>query len=120
MEVKTLGLPLAPAVDWDIFEGEVHAAEVVDASEARDVRVWDVTFRPGARTTVHSHTVDQILYIVSGHGFVQTEGQAPRAVFAVGGAGAQAISAARKPSVASPTKVGRPARARWRGSMGKV
>ena len=80
MLVKSLGLPLAPVVDWEIFEGKVRAEEVVDGSEASDLRIYDVTFRPGARTTVHSHTVDQVLYIVSGHGFVQTEGGEERAV----------------------------------------
>lgn len=80
MLVKSLGLPLAPVVDWEIFEGEVHCAEVVDEHAARDLRIYDVTFRPGARTTLHSHTVDQVLHIVSGHGFVQTEGEPIRPV----------------------------------------
>lgn len=80
MDVKSLGLPLAPAVDWDIFEGDVRCAEVVTAADAADLRLYDVTFRPGARTTMHSHTVDQVLYVVSGHGFVQTEGGEARPV----------------------------------------
>ena len=80
MDVKSLGLPLAPVVDWEIFSGEVRCAEVVDGSEASELRIYDVTFRPGARTTMHSHTVDQVLYIVSGHGFVQTEGGDERPV----------------------------------------
>jgi quercetin dioxygenase-like cupin family protein len=78
--VKSLGLPLPPIVDWEIFEGEVRCAEVVDASEASAVRIWDVYFRPGGRTPMHAHTVDQILHIVTGHGFVQAEGEAPRDV----------------------------------------
>ena len=80
MEVKTLGLPLAPIVDWDIFEGDVRCTEVVDASDASDLRIYDVTFPLGGRTPMHSHTVDQVLYIVSGHGFVQTEGLEERPV----------------------------------------
>ena len=80
MKVKTLGLPLAPVVDWDIFEGDVRCAEVVDGSEASDLRIYDVTFPLGGRTPMHSHTVDQVLYIVSGHGFVQTEGGEARPV----------------------------------------
>jgi quercetin dioxygenase-like cupin family protein len=78
--VKSLGLPLAPVVDWDIFEGGVRCAQVVDGSEASDLRIYDVTFPLGGRTTMHSHTVDQVLYIVSGHGFVQTEGREARPV----------------------------------------
>jgi len=80
VEVKTLGLPLAPVVDWDIFEGDVRCAEVVDGSAASDLRIYDVTFPPGGRTPMHSHSVDQVLYIVSGHGFVQTEGRDARSV----------------------------------------
>lgn len=80
MHATSLGLPLPPVVDWDIFEGEVRCAEVVGAGQAAQIRIWDVHFRPGARTTMHAHTVDQILHIVSGHGFVQTEGAEPRAV----------------------------------------
>jgi quercetin dioxygenase-like cupin family protein len=80
VHVKSLGLPLAPVVDWDIFEGDVRCAEVVDGSEASDLRIYDVTFPPGGRTPMHAHTVDQVLYIVSGHGFVQTEGGSERPV----------------------------------------
>ena len=80
MIFTTLGLPLAPLVDWDIFEGDVRCEEVVSADAASLLRIWDVSFRPGAKTTVHSHTVDQVLYVVSGHGFVRTEGEDERAV----------------------------------------
>lgn len=73
MEVKTLGLPIAPKVDWEIFEGDVRALEVVSGDDARDLRIYDVSFPVGARTTWHSHTVDQVLYVVSGHGVVATE-----------------------------------------------
>jgi quercetin dioxygenase-like cupin family protein len=80
VHVKSLGLPLPPIVDWDVFEGDVRSAAVVDGSEASEVRIWDVHFPPGGRTKMHMHTVDQILYIVAGHGFVQIEGEDPRAV----------------------------------------
>lgn len=80
MQVKSLGFPLPPIVDWEIFEGVVRCDEVVAAGDARDVRAYDVHFAAGGRTTMHAHTVDQILYVVAGHGFVQTEGEAPRAV----------------------------------------
>ena len=80
MLVKSPGLPLPPVVDWDIFEGEVRCAEAVDATEASDLRIWDVHFSPGGRTAMHTHTVDQILYIAAGHGFVQVEGEEARLV----------------------------------------
>ena len=70
--VMTSGRPFAPAVDWEIFEGRVHAAELVGADSSQ-IRVYDVTFRTGARTAWHSHTVDQLLVITAGHGIVATE-----------------------------------------------
>jgi quercetin dioxygenase-like cupin family protein len=80
MRVKTLGRPLPPIVDWEIFEGQVRCTQVVDADEASDLRIWDVHFLPGGRTTMHTHTVDQVLYIAAGHGFVQIEGEEPIAL----------------------------------------
>jgi quercetin dioxygenase-like cupin family protein len=73
MQIKSLGAPFAPAVDWPIFEGEVHAATVVDQGDARALRIYDVTFRAGARTVWHTHTVDQVLVITAGHGIVATK-----------------------------------------------
>ncbi len=72
LSIKTLGRPFAPSVDWEIFEGEVHAAEVV-SGDTSELRVYDVAFRTGARTVWHSHTVDQLLIITAGHGIVATQ-----------------------------------------------
>ena len=72
--VKTSGRPFAPSVDWEIFQGTVHAAELI-GSDASQIRVYDVTFRLGARTAWHSHTVDQLLVITAGHGIVATENE---------------------------------------------
>ena len=73
MRVKSLGKPRAPQVDWDIFEGVVRADEVVTGDDSSVLRVYDVTFEPGARTVWHTHTVDQVLVITAGHWTVATE-----------------------------------------------
>jgi quercetin dioxygenase-like cupin family protein len=73
MNIRSLGSPLAPRVDWGIFEGEVLAEQVVGEDGASDIRIYDVTFRPGGRTVWHTHEVDQILVITAGHGIVATE-----------------------------------------------
>jgi quercetin dioxygenase-like cupin family protein len=39
-----------------------------------------VTFTPGARTAWHTHPAGQVLYITSGRGWVQKEGEAPQAI----------------------------------------
>ena len=75
MQVKVLGAPRPPVVDWEIFEGDVRAAEVVGGSDAAHLRIYDVTFGPGARTVWHSHTTDQVLVITAGHGIVATEAE---------------------------------------------
>jgi quercetin dioxygenase-like cupin family protein len=78
MQVKVLGAPRPPLVDWEIFEGDVRAAEVVGGSDATHLRIYDVTFAPGARTVWHSHTTDQVLVITAGHGIVATEAEERR------------------------------------------
>jgi quercetin dioxygenase-like cupin family protein len=75
MQVKNLGAPSPPLVDWEIFAGDVRAAEVVSDSDASDLRIYDVTFAPGARTVWHSHTTDQVLVITAGYGTVATEAE---------------------------------------------
>jgi quercetin dioxygenase-like cupin family protein len=75
MKIRALGLPLAPPVDWGIFEGDVLAEQVVGQEDASDLRLYDVTFRPGGRTVWHTHEVDQVLVVISGHGIVATESE---------------------------------------------
>jgi quercetin dioxygenase-like cupin family protein len=75
MKIRALGHPLAPAVDWGIFEGDVLAEQVVGETDAADLRLYDVTFRLGGRTVWHTHEVDQVLVITSGHGIVATESE---------------------------------------------
>jgi quercetin dioxygenase-like cupin family protein len=63
----------------DYFRGEVWIEPLV-AGGLMEVRGVKVTFAPGARTAWHTHPGGQLLYIVSGRGWVQKEGEAPLAM----------------------------------------
>lgn len=58
----------------DYFAGEVWI-EMITAGGLMDVKSVRVTFTPGARTAWHTHPAGQILYITSGRGWVQKEGE---------------------------------------------
>jgi quercetin dioxygenase-like cupin family protein len=59
----------------EYFSGTVWLDEVTAAPSASDVRVFVVTFEPGARTAWHTHPHGQLLQIVSGVGRVQKAGE---------------------------------------------
>jgi quercetin dioxygenase-like cupin family protein len=67
--------------EW--FTGEVWVDTVLDTAwlgaEAM-LQAAQVTFTPGARTHWHTHPVGQTLYVLSGLGWVQLEGEAKRAI----------------------------------------
>ena len=67
--------------DW--FTGVVWVDSVVDAAAlgaGSRLQAALVTFTPGARTAWHTHPVGQTLYVVSGVGWVQKEGEAARVI----------------------------------------
>ena len=53
-----------------IFEGTVHSRALVEASTSQHVAVALVHFSAGARTRMHRHTSDQLLYVLNGIGQV--------------------------------------------------
>ena len=53
--------------------GRVDQQFWVDDKIAKDLRVNRVAFRPGARTKVHTHTTEQVLYVTEGKGIVATD-----------------------------------------------
>jgi len=56
-----------------IFEGTVSIRPLVNESVgAKDLKLDIVTFPPGVRNKFHTHTYDQVLYILSGKGVVAT------------------------------------------------
>lgn len=66
---------IAPA---DKFVGEVLQDQVFVPEDPSRLRVTKVTFTPGGRTNWHTHAVGQILYVLSGVGRYQLEGEAPQ------------------------------------------
>ena len=63
-----------PPAEW--FTGSVSLVPVIDAPEPARLRASVVTFQPGARTNWHTHPLGQTLYVVSGRGRAQKEGEA--------------------------------------------
>lgn len=59
----------------DKFTGQVWQDEVVVGETPSRMRATNVSFSPSARTAWHSHPVGQVLYVVSGVGRVQLEGE---------------------------------------------
>ena len=57
------------------FVGQVWQDEVIVGSEPSRMRATNVSFSPGARTAWHAHPVGQTLYVVSGIGRLQIEGE---------------------------------------------
>ena len=63
---------LAPS---DRFTGQVWQDEVIVGAAPSRMRATNVSFSPGARTAWHSHPVGQTLYVISGVGRLQLEGE---------------------------------------------
>ena len=57
------------------FTGTVWQDPVIETPAPGRLNATRVTFEPGARTAWHTHPVGQTLYVLSGTGRVQTEGQ---------------------------------------------
>ena len=62
----------APA-DW--FVGTVWQDKVFEPEDPSRLRATRVTFTPGARTNWHTHALGQVLYVLSGVGRYQLEGE---------------------------------------------
>lgn len=67
----------APA---EYFTGTVLQDQVFVPEEPSRLRVTRVTFAPGGRTNWHTHAVGQILYVLSGAGRYQLEGEPVREI----------------------------------------
>jgi quercetin dioxygenase-like cupin family protein len=57
------------------FTGQVWQDEVIVGASPSRMRATNVSFSPGARTAWHSHPVGQTLYVISGVGRLQLEGE---------------------------------------------
>jgi len=58
----------------EYFTGTVWLDPLVQATDPARVQAARVSFEPGARTAWHTHPLGQTLFILSGCGWVQTEG----------------------------------------------
>jgi quercetin dioxygenase-like cupin family protein len=59
--------------DNPLFVGKVFARFLIGEETARDIGMGLITFAPGARNILHTHTTGQILYATEGEGIVATE-----------------------------------------------
>jgi len=66
----------------DYFGGEVTLEPLNDAPTPARVNIAKVTFQPGGRTNWHTHPFGQTLYVISGTGRVQTQGEPVREITA--------------------------------------
>ena len=64
----------------DYFTGTVWLDPIVNAPAPARVAAARVSFEPGARTAWHTHPLGQTLYVVSGVGRVQKEGELVREI----------------------------------------
>ncbi len=60
----------------DNFTGAVQVRHVA-ASQGQPMGVGQVTFEYGGRTHWHTHSGEQVLYFLQGHGRVQQRGEQP-------------------------------------------
>lgn len=64
----------------DYFTGTVWMDPIVNAPAPARVAAARVAFEPGARTAWHTHPLGQTLYVVSGVGRVQKQGEPVREI----------------------------------------
>ena len=62
-----------PLVTAPVVSGAVWLRELVGAEQSTQLRVFFVRFEPGGRNLLHTHSFDQVLYILEGEGIVATE-----------------------------------------------
>lgn len=80
-ELKIVRANSAPAKGpADYFTGEVQISGHYQGQTPARIGGATVSFMAGARTAWHTHPLGQTLYIVSGRGWVQKEGQPAEAV----------------------------------------
>lgn len=62
------------ATDRPLFTGgEVQARFLLGREDAKELGIGIMSFGPGGRTKMHTHTSEQILFITEGKGLVGTE-----------------------------------------------
>jgi len=59
----------------DYFTGNVWVDEIAVGAEPSRVRLYRVSFEPGAHTAWHTHPLGQVLHVLTGLGLVQKNGE---------------------------------------------
>jgi quercetin dioxygenase-like cupin family protein len=72
--VRTITVDLTPA-DPRTFAGAAYTTMLAGAAEPENVRLYYVSFDPGARTHWHQHSGPQILVVIRGRCRYQREGE---------------------------------------------
>ncbi|MEL6297581.1 MAG: cupin domain-containing protein [Pseudomonadota bacterium] len=72
--IKANARPSAKA-NADYFGGDVYQDPIYQPDEPARARSLRVTFMPGGRTNWHTHPLGQTLYVLSGVGRIQKEGE---------------------------------------------
>jgi quercetin dioxygenase-like cupin family protein len=75
MELKKNGSRPSVKGPEETFTGSVRIDPLFEAPEPARMRGALVTFEPGARSAWHTHPLGQTLIVISGCGWVQSEGQ---------------------------------------------
>ena len=75
MDIRPCGSIASRRAPADYFTGTVFQDPIIDAPAPTRVQAVRVSFEPGARTAWHTHPLGQTLYVTSGAGLAQTEGQ---------------------------------------------
>lgn len=75
MEHHPSGSRPATSGPADYFTGQVRIAPVIEAPDPASVRAAVVEFSASARTNWHTHPLGQTLYVLSGEGRAQREGE---------------------------------------------
>lgn len=74
MDVRRLEEVEAERLTGPVFETQIHRkAGFSEGFDDRELSVSEIFFAPGERTTMHEHTIRQILYVTGGEGIVATE-----------------------------------------------
>ncbi|WP_102108858.1 (R)-mandelonitrile lyase [Oceaniglobus roseus] len=80
MQIRTITDQPSAEGPAEYFTGRVRLENAFSFPEPGRTNAALVIFEPGARTAWHTHPYGQLLYVVSGEGWVRSEGGAKRAI----------------------------------------
>ena len=74
MKIVKISDDQAAEASGELFTGgQVHLQGLVDEKDSENIRAAMVNFSAGAKNKLHTHALEQILYITKGRGIVATE-----------------------------------------------